>query len=55
MKNGKGSTPRNLSKRFMENYDLIKWSKTTVHPFTIKNKKFEFHWTESGVLGIRNK
>jgi len=29
VKNGKGDTPRNISKKFRENYKKIKWTKNT--------------------------
>jgi hypothetical protein len=27
VQNGKGDRPRNISKKFLENYDQIKWSR----------------------------
>lgn len=33
---GKGSSPRNLSKKFRENYDQINWGKPKENPFESK-------------------
>lgn len=30
--NGKGSTPRNLSRKFRDNFDTIDWKKTSSKP-----------------------